>query len=112
MIKRVAVNVVVGLVCLSLGLFTGCGKSKLPFQYRYVSANGVEITYQGRVYSLERYGPKIQAPFDYEFESDGDLDITINGRTYDIDSPYDLDKPKIKKKKTTSKTKKKRSKRK
>ena len=85
----------------------GCGQD-LPFEYRYLSANQVQIRYQEKVYDLQRFGPKINTPFDYAFEPDGDLDITIAGKTYDIDSPYDIDKPKKKKvKKKKKKTRKK-----
>jgi len=79
------------LICFMLSTI-GCG-SNLPFEYRYTSANAVEITYQGKLYRLNRFGPKTRAPFDYAFESDGDLDIRIGGKTWDIDSPYDLDRP-------------------
>lgn len=87
----------------------GCGQD-LPFEYQYLSANQVQIKYQGQEYVLNRWGGKVSAPFDYEFESDGDLDIMIGGKVYDIDSPYDIDKSKkkskkIKKKKTKKKRK-------
>lgn len=103
------------LICFIIAA-AGCGGS-LPFEYRYTSDSTVEIKYQGKTYRLNRFAAKIPAPFEYEFESDGDLDITIQGKTYDIDSPYDVDKPKSKakkkvKKKTTSTTKKKSTKRK
>ncbi len=85
----------------------GCG-GDLPFEYRYLSASVVQINYLDKVYELDRFGDKIDAPFTYEFESDGDLDIVIAGKAYDIDSPYDIDKPKKKSvsKKTVSKKKK------
>ncbi len=94
---------VTGMLLGSVSL-TGCG-SDLPFEYRYTSANSVQIRYQDRTYTLNRFGPKLNTPFEYEFESDGDIDITIAGKTYDIDSPYDIDssKKKKKKKKTTKK---------
>ena len=63
---------------------------------------------QFRTEELDRYGAKKDTPFEYQFESDGDLDITIAGKTYDIDSPYDIDKPKMRKKKTSKKRTKKR----
>lgn len=92
------------LVAMVVGI--GCGQD-LPFEYRYISANTVQIQYMEKVYELQRFGGKVNAPFDYVFESDGDLDITIAGKTYDIDSPYDIDKPKkkkvTKKRKTTKK---------
>ena len=91
-------------------LFWGCGEN-LPFAYRYLSANQVQIEYQGNTYHLNRFGPKSNTPFKYRFEPDGDLDIMIAGKTFDIDSPYDIDSPKSKKKKKkkkkSSKTKKK-----
>ncbi len=65
---------------------TGCG-GDLPFEYRYLSANLVQINYLDKVYELERFGEKIDAPFNYEFEPDGDLDIFIAGKAYDIDKP-------------------------
>ncbi len=80
----------------------GCGQD-LPFEYRYLSANLVQIEYMGKVYELNRFGQTINAPFEYEFESDGDLDLVIAGKRYDIDSPYDIDKPKTTKKRTTKK---------
>ncbi|MCG8616319.1 MAG: hypothetical protein MI802_08890 [Desulfobacterales bacterium] len=95
-----------------IALVSGCGQD-LPFEYKYLSATKVRIDYQGNSYHLDRFGPKQNTPFSYAFESDGDLDITIAGKTYDIDSPYDIDKPKssktkkAKKKKSSSKKRKK-----
>ena len=104
-IKRAAIG---GVLWLAVFSFLGCGRD-LPFEYRYLSANVVRITYLEKVYELNRFGKKPNVPFDYAFEPDGDLDITIAGKTYDIDSPYDMDKPKkktvSKKKKTTRKRK-------
>lgn len=88
----------------------GCG-SNLPFEYRYLSANTVQIKYREKLYELERFGEQADTPFDYEFESDGDLDIFIAGKLYEIESPYDLDMPKKIKLKSKSKTKKKTKKR-
>ncbi len=105
--KRIVSICLVGFFFL---LTIGCGQD-LPFEYRYLSANVVQIQYMDQLYELNRFGVKIDAPFDYEFESDGDLDVMIAGKRYDIDSPYDIDKPKTTKKKTTKKrTKKKRKK--
>lgn len=88
----------------------GCGQD-LPFEYRYISANLVQIKYMDSVYELNRYGTKTDGPFEYQFEPDGDLDIIIAGKTYEIDSPYDIKKTKVKKKKTTTSKKKKKKKR-
>ncbi len=85
-------------------LLSACGED-LPFAADYTSRNRVVVTYQGKQYTLERYGIPAQAPFTYRFEDDGDLDLTIDGRTYEVDSPYDRDK----KKKTTSKKSKKKT---
>ncbi len=104
----------IGLCMFFLVSIVGCGQD-LPFEYQYLSANTVQIKYQGQDYMLSRSGSQINTPFEYEFEPDGDLDILVDGKRYDIDSPYDLDKPKttkkrVAKKKTTTKktTKKKR----
>ena len=98
------------LILASLFFFTACGRD-LPFEYKYLSAAQVQITYEGKTYLLNRFGPETDTPFDYAFEDDGDLDVTIDGKTWYIDSPYDIDKPKkktVKKKRTTkSSTKKK-----
>lgn len=88
-------------------LFMGCGQD-LPFEYRYTSANTVQIKYMNSFYELNRFGPRTNTPFQYAFEPDGDLDITIAGKTYDIDSPYDIDT----KKKSSSKKKKRKKKKK
>lgn len=90
-----------GLMALILVAGFGCGQD-LPFEYRYLSANKVQVKYLEKIWELDRYGTKLNAPFDYEFESDGDLDITVAGKTYEIESPYDIDKPK---KKTTTRKK-------
>jgi hypothetical protein len=89
------------------GMFVGfslvaCGPD-LPFTAEYTSPNQVIIQYQGKQYTLERYGIPASVPFSYRFEEDGDLDLTINGNLYEVDSPYDRDKKKVKKK-TTRKT--------
>lgn len=61
--------------------------------------------YQGKKYTLERYGIPASVPFSYRFEQDGDLDLTINNKLYEVDSPYDRDKKKKKKiKKKVKKT--------
>jgi len=91
-----------------LGMFlgsclVGCGPD-LPFTAEYTSPNQVIIQYQGKQYTLERYGIPTSVPFSYRFEQDGDLDLTINGSFYEVDSPYDRDK---KKKKVEKKAKKK-----
>ncbi|MDU9049140.1 MAG: hypothetical protein Q3M30_09825 [Candidatus Electrothrix sp. Rat3] len=85
---------------LGLGLgvcLTGCG-SERPFSAEYTSPNQVVIIYQGKKYTLNRYGISPSVPFSYRFEDDGDLDLTVNGRLYEVDSPYDKDKDKDKKK--------------
>lgn len=97
--KRIVAACIGGI----LVLFAGCGGDK-PFEYRYNSANSVDISYKGRLYRLNRFGPRVSTPFEYQFESDGDLDITIAGKTYDIDSPYDIDSSKKAKKKSTRKS--------
>ena len=88
---------------LSLGLgicLAGCG-SERPFSAEYTSPNQVVIVYQGKQYSLNRYGISASVPFGYRFEDDGDLDLTVDGRLYEVDSPYDRDKAKKKIKKKT-----------
>ena len=101
---------------LIVGLLTGMlfvtGCDNRPFKAKYTSANSVNINYQGKTYTLKRFGPKSKTPFQYSFESDGDLDLVINGREYEVDSPYDRDRKKkttkkktpVEKKKTTGKT--------
>lgn len=79
------------------GGLVGCGPD-LPFTAEYTSPNQVVIQYQGKEYTLERYGIPASVPFGYRFEEDGDLDLTINDKLYEVDSPYDRDKKKIKKK--------------
>lgn len=101
-IKKAMLSMVVGLTMISI---LGCGQD-LPFEYRYLSANTVEIKYLDHLYQLDRFGQRADVPFDYEFESDGDLDIVIGGKEYEIESPYDIDKPKKKKKKSVSKKRK------
>ncbi len=76
----------------------GCSQEQLPFQYRYLSPDQVEVVYQGKKYQLSR-ASAIQAPFRYRFEQDGDLDIVLDGVEYEIESPFDIDK---KKKKTAT----------
>jgi hypothetical protein len=86
---------------LGLGLcLAGCG-SERPFSAEYTSPNQVVIVYQGKQYTLNRYGISPSVPFGYRFEDDGDLDLTVNGRLYEVDSPYDRDKDKKKIKKKT-----------
>ncbi|WPD24805.1 MAG: hypothetical protein Q3M24_14130 [Candidatus Electrothrix aestuarii] len=91
---------------IGLGIFlTSCG-SERPFSARYTSPNQVIITYQGKQYTLNRYGIAASVPFAYRFEDDGDLDLTIGGKLYEVDSPYDRDKDKkkVKKKKPMKKS--------
>jgi len=104
-------KIIVSGLALFFFITTGCGQD-LPFEYRYLSANLVQIKYLDKVYELNRYGDNNAVPFKFQFESDGDLDITISGKTYDIDSPYDIDKPKVtkKKKKSSKKTRSKKKK--
>lgn len=90
---------------IGLGMFlAGCG-SERPFSARYTSPNQVIITYQGKQYTLNRYGIAASVPFAYRFEDDGDLDLTIGGKLYEVDSPYDKDKDKKKVKKKAVQTK-------
>ena len=96
---------------LSLGLGLGiclisCG-SERPFSAKYTSPNQVVIIYQGKQYTLNRYGISPSVPFGYRFEDDGDLDLTVGDRLYEVDSPYDRDKDKKKVKKKTKPTTKK-----
>ncbi|MCI5226675.1 MAG: hypothetical protein D3918_08440 [Candidatus Electrothrix sp. AX2] len=101
--NSVASKIFLSVVLVSLGFFSGgflagCG-SDLPFTAQYTSPNQVIIMYQGKKYTLERYGIPASVPFSYRFEQDGDLDLTINNKLYEVDSPYDRDKKKKKKKK-------------
>ncbi|MCI5150879.1 MAG: hypothetical protein D3916_16100 [Candidatus Electrothrix sp. MAN1_4] len=82
-----------------------CGPD-LPFTAEYTSPNQVIITYQGKQYTLNRYGIPASVPFSYRFEDDGDLDLTVDGKLYEVDSPYDRDKKKKKKGKEKTVTKK------
>ncbi|CAK8718375.1 hypothetical protein KKHLCK_07545 [Candidatus Electrothrix laxa] len=83
---------------LGLGIcLAGCG-SERPFSAEYTSPNQVVIIYQGKQYTLNRYGIAASVPFGYRFEDDGDLDLTVDGRLYEVDSPYDIDKKKVKRK--------------
>lgn len=98
--KKILMILAVGL---SLGVFlSGCGSDR-PFSAKYTSPNQVIITYQGKQYTLNRYGIPASTPFQYRFEDDGDLDLNINGELYEVDSPYDRDKRKKKVKKTVRK---------
>jgi hypothetical protein len=104
--NSVASKIFLSVVLVSLGFFSGgflagCG-SDLPFTAQYTSPNQVIIMYQGKKYTLERYGIPASVPFSYRFEQDGDLDLTINNKLYEVDSPYDRDKKKKKKKVKTS----------
>ena len=99
-LKKMMLSMVVGITMISV---LGCGQD-MPFEYRYLSANTVQIKYLDQVYQLDRFGERVDAPFNYEFESDGDLDIVLAGKKYEIESPYDIDKPK--KKKSVSKKRK------
>ena len=75
-----------------VGIFlTGCWSDR-PFSAKYTSPNQVIITYQGKQYTLNRYGIPPSVPFQYRFEDDGDLDLSIDGKLYEVDSPYDRDK--------------------
>jgi hypothetical protein len=95
-------------VCIGIGIcISGCGP-ELPFEAEYISPNQVIVTYQGKQYTLDRYGTPTQTPFTYRFEDDGDIDLTIDGQVYDVDSPYDRDRKKVKKT-TKKKTVKKKS---
>lgn len=87
------------VMVMSVLFLMACGQD-LPFEYRYLSRDIVQIQYQGKMYQLNRLGQRVPTPFDYQFEPDGDIDIRIDGKTYDIDSPFDIDKPKVKKKTT------------
>ena len=89
-------------------LLSGCGDGR-PFDAKYNSPTQVVITYQGRQYVLNQYGPPVQTPFRYQFEDDGDLDLIVEGQEYEVDSPYDIDKKKKKKKKKPKKTTKKKT---
>lgn len=97
--SRVFLSVI--LVLFLGGFLAGCGPD-LPFTAKYTSPNQVIIMYQGKKYTLERYGIPASVPFSYRFEQDGDLDLTINNKLYEVDSPYDRDKKKKKKKINTS----------
>jgi hypothetical protein len=91
-------NILFTLTGVALGCcLAGCGPD-FPFEAEYTSRNQVIITYQGKRYTLDRYGIPAQTPFSYRFEQDGDLDLKIDGRLYEVDSPYDRDKKKVKKK--------------
>ncbi|MEN8141611.1 MAG: hypothetical protein ABFR97_10350 [Thermodesulfobacteriota bacterium] len=91
-------------------LLAGCSSEPPPFTARYLSPNLVEVDYQGTKYNLDRSAPQeAETPFSYSFEEDGDLDIVINGKSYEVDSPYDIDRPK---RKTTRKSSRKTSTRK
>ncbi|MCI5131451.1 MAG: hypothetical protein D3904_07970 [Candidatus Electrothrix sp. EH2] len=100
--KKILMTLAMGL---GSGIFlSGCG-SDLPFSAKYTSPNQVIITYQGKLYTLNRYGIPASTPFKYRFENDGDLDLNINGEVYEVDSPYDRDKKKKKIKKKPVKKK-------
>ncbi|MGR0482625.1 MAG: hypothetical protein ACTFAL_14815 [Candidatus Electronema sp. V4] len=91
------VGVLLAAGCMAL--FSGCSSEPPPFAAEYISQNRVLVTYQGRQHVLNRYGSSAPVPFKYRFEEDGDLDLLIDGRTYEVDSPYDRDVSKKKKKK-------------
>ena len=105
-----------GKKILTLGIGIGlclasCGSGR-PFSAKYTSPNQVVIAYQGKQYTLNRYGISASVPFGYRFEDDGDLDLTINGKLYEVESPYDREKKREKKKvsqKAKSKTVKKKA---
>ena len=90
----------------SLFLTLSCSPEERPFQAKYLSANQVLVTYQGKQYTLNRYGVSAQTPFQYRFEPDGDLNLFMGENSYEVDSPYDIDQKK-RKKRTKSSTKKK-----
>jgi hypothetical protein len=94
---------IAGFVVCSLFLTLSCSQENRPFQAKYLSPNQVLITYQGKQYTLNRYGVSAQTPFQYRFEPDGDLDLFIGGSSYDVDSPYDIDRKKYKKSSTKKK---------
>lgn len=75
-----------------------------PLKYRFLSSAKVEVVYGGKTYMMNRYGDN-DVPFRYDFEDDGDLNIYIGGRSYDLDSPYDIEYKKKKKKKKVVKKK-------
>lgn len=62
----------------------------------------MHVTYQKRQHVLNRYSASAPVPFQYRFEEDGDLDLLIDGTTYEVDSPYDRDRAKNKKKKAAT----------
>ncbi|MCW5207593.1 hypothetical protein VU11_02790, partial [Desulfobulbus sp. US2] len=94
-----------GIGGIGLGIcLVGCGSDR-PFSAEYTSPNQVVIIYQGKQYTLDRYGIPASVPFGYRFEDDGDLDLTIDDKLYEVDSPYDKDKKKVKKKTKTVKKK-------
>lgn len=94
--RRVGVLLAAGCIAV---FFSGCSPEPPPFAAEYVSQNTVLVTYQGRQHVLNRYDRSAPVPFQYRFEDDGDLDLLIDGRTYEVDSPYDRDVSKKKKKK-------------
>ena len=94
---------ILGVGSIGLGVcLTGCGPDR-PFSAEYTSPNQVVIVYQGKEYTLDRYGIPASVPFGYRFEDDGDLDLTIDDELYEVDSPYDKDKDKKKVKKKIKK---------
>ena len=98
--KKITASGIVLGICLG-SFLAGCGPER-PFSAKYTSPNQVIITYQGKQYTLNRYGIPASVPFRYRFENDGDLDLTIDGELYEVDSPYDRDKDKKKVNKTTA----------
>lgn len=92
-----------GLCCFCIA--AGCGQNNQPFTAKYVSANRVIVTYQNKSYTLDRYGLPAHTPFRYRFEPDGDLNLFIKGEEYDVDSPYDIDRKKHRRKKRSDKKK-------
>ena len=96
-------NILLTSAAFALGCcLAGCGPD-LPFEAKYTSKNQVIISYQGKRYTLNRYGIPARTPFSYRFERDGDLDLKIDGRLYEVDSPYDRDTKKVTKKAVTKK---------
>lgn len=91
------------LIALGFAI-SACSGDSRPFEAVYTSRNDVTINYQGRDYRLNRFQPGGNLPFKYAFEGDGDLNLVVDGQEYEIESPYDVDNKK-KKKKTSVKKK-------
>jgi hypothetical protein len=99
------------ILCMACSFLSGCSSEPNPFTTRYLSSEIVEVSYQGKNYTLNRFAPApMTTPFTYSFESDGDLNLTLDGKTYEVDSPFDKDKKKKKAKKASKKKSSKKSK--